>query len=112
MATVAAAALETGGSGGDVQFVMCHQNGLRGHSVEAGHGGNGLARAVHESRGNEQAQVVTCTLNTGCKPEKTGFRLQGGAMLARQCLDEVGTGIVTGSPVVAARVAQSGNHGN
>jgi len=56
--TVAATAFKPRRSSGDIQFIVGYQNFLGCNLEEVRHGRHGLAAAVHESGGNQQAQIM------------------------------------------------------
>ena len=76
MAAVATTVLEAIGAGWQIELIVNHQDFLGGDLEVARKTRYRLAAAVHESGGNQQANIVARQAGTPCKAKELGFRLQ------------------------------------
>ncbi len=107
VAGVAAAELELGLAGNDVELVVCHQDFLRGDLEEAGEGGHRFARNVHEGQWLQQPDGVPGDGGAGDAPVVTLVEHGHHLEFARECLGPPEPGVVAGGFVFRARVAQA-----
>src|SRR5690606_12973596 len=94
-------------AGGQVELVVSDQDFLGGDAVEARHGGNGLAAAVHEGSGDEQTKVLTVESETTGQAEKLFFLAQCYVVHLGEALNEKGARVVPGHVIFRARITET-----
>ena len=107
VATVAAALLEFGDAGGQVQLIVGHQHGFRLDLVEARQCGHRLAGEVHVGVRDEQAHILAIHLDAGGVAEELGLFAQADVVPACQLLHIPGPGVVAGLGIFRAGIAQT-----
>lgn len=109
MAAVAAALLEFGDAGGQVQLIVGHQHGFRLDLVEAGERGHRLAGEVHVGVRDEQPHILAIHLDAGGVAEELGLFAQADVVPACQLLHIPGARIVAGLGIFGAGITQPDN---
>ncbi len=109
VAAVAAALLELGDAGGQVQFVVGHQDLFWGYLVETRERCHGLAGEVHVGVRDEQAYILPVHQDAGGVAEELGLFAQADIVPAGQLLHIPGPRIVAGLGIFGAGISQPDN---
>jgi len=112
VSAMSAASFKSGGSRGNIQFVVRDQNLWWFNLEEIGQGFNGQSAAIHKRGGVEQMQVKALPLNSGIEPVIFLFGAERLARFSGQRFDEKGAGVMAGIRIVRAWITQPNNHDN
>src|SRR5690606_1987809 len=96
MSTMPATLLAFHHTGGQIQFVVGDEDFLGGDAVEARHGGDGLAAAVHVGGGDKQANILTVEGEATGQAKKLFFLAQRQVMHLGEALNKKGARVMPG----------------
>ena len=109
VAPVTATPLKACAARWDVQLIVGNENVLWLDLEKPCHCSDRSAAAIHESGGNEYAQVVTGQGKPTGQAVKSGFHLQRTPALPCERCNEISACVMASTPVFATGVAQSRN---
>ncbi len=104
---VSAAGLELGDARGHVEFVVGHQDGVRGDPEESRQRRHGLAAAVHVGSRDQQTNVLALVAELADQAEILAVSHEADALGMRQALNEKGPRVMPGLVVFRTRVSQA-----